>query len=793
MTTPPPSEGSKTVSANGSSPVKRDGIAPHAPHIRKEVQQFALPSAAETIQIQVETSTQFWEELKYDATSFNQHRILDMDPKDDFETYMNKISKKIRREYHPDLKTRLFYDTGSIFPRDHPTSTECRPDYVAAVSPAPDKTFHWAALDATVEIHSSGTSEKKGIHQAIVYTYYLLQARPDRISVPGMYVDEEGIVLIITSATGVKRSGLLKLTETQDARLLHAFVNRLYKPHQSMVDPTISSRYDVGLKRYVFDITLKIPKSPTGYDECQCIGYTILFAQGSFGQRTHVFVNEQSPASVNGRPIPVIKDQYRHPGHRFTEAEIIEYLHEGEEIPGVVHIAHSELVVWKDGSLVSSGERRKTRICMVECGELLMDLKTPKEVLMTIYDLLEVTRFMYFKRKILHRDISQGNVLCLKSVAAQTSTSALDKANEAASIDNDKSSADETGKAEHTFCSIRHLLDTSVDPYATSMLLVDFDRGEILDKKEDSQRETRRMRLGRNDLERHAKVVTLEQAPSAKAPQAAGARGLAPSLQSAQRTNVFMAQAVRMGGPHGVTKRYNVYQPAPKLSDLAHAAYAKVHPGRLTRFPTSDNDDDAIHNARVGRKSTDSWRHELYHDAESAYWLLLRWAVLASPNDKREMPPGLWEPLNGTGADSRSSVLGVDTLDPAYSALESLLRDLGSVLRDDIFWATEAPFTHPEFIHEVLQRHLLNFIFENQNEPFLTLPKAANSRQPNPTGGVPLSIPQTHARRATALQTPSLFATNSSTASKREIAEVEPEAEPQEGPSKKSKRSKAKK
>lgn len=277
-----------------------------------------------------------------------------------------------------------FHDTSTTPPLDHPTGTSCKPDFSACCTSA--GRVHWTAIDATVEIHSAGTSATAGPHQAASYTFYLLQARPDRISVQGFYVDEKGIVLIISNAEGVKKSPKLKISETSDVQLLYAFVRRLYDPHPSMLDPTVKRRRDSLSDSWVFDITLTIPNSPSA----ECVGYRILSARGSVGQRTHVFVNNEHPARLaDGVCIPVIKDQYRYQNHRFDEAEVIRHIHANGNIPGVVQIMHSQVILRKDGSPVCSGDRHKTRICLLEYGKPFMDLKTPLEALIAIYDLLE--------------------------------------------------------------------------------------------------------------------------------------------------------------------------------------------------------------------------------------------------------------------------------------------------------------------------------------------------------------------------------------------------------------------
>ena len=45
----------------------------------------------------------------------------------------------------------------------------------------------------------------------------------------------------------------------------------------------------------------------------------------------------------------------------------------------------------------------------------------------------------------------------------------------------------------------------------------------------------------------------------------------------------------------------------------------------------------------------DKWRHEIEHDAESVFWLLLYWAMVVQPKDyiKEMIDAGSWAQLNG--------------------------------------------------------------------------------------------------------------------------------------------------
>ena len=79
-----------------------------------------------------------------------------------------------------------------------------------------------------------------------------------------------------------------------------------------------------------------------------------------------------------------------------------------------------------------------------------------------------------------------------------------------------------------------------------------------------------------------------------------------------------MARAARQGLPLGDVGDLAWYQTVPELSQKAHV-YGDVFPDRLTRFQCSPGSPDD-HIARVGaHPDSSSWRHELRHDAESAF------------------------------------------------------------------------------------------------------------------------------------------------------------------------------
>jgi hypothetical protein len=194
---------------------------------------------------------------------------------------------------------------------------------------------------------------------------------------------------------------------------------------------------------------------------------------------------------------------------------------------------------------------------------------------------------------------------------------------------------------------------------------------------------------------------------------------------------MFMARAVRKGGPLGEVGKSVVYSGVPELSELARVTYEKMFPDRLVHFPNSPDCTVTIKdNERI-------WRHELRHDAESAFWLLVWWALKASPKDgvMTYVPYSTrvaFQFANSTTqSDRRHNIADlVSDLDPLYLPLNDLLKELVDALIHDLHWATEEPQTHPEYLHEVFQRHILNFIFANQGKDFMNLPKTDTPRFP---------------------------------------------------------------
>ena len=183
--------------------------------------------------------------------------------------------------------------------------------------------------------------------------------------------------------------------------------------------------------------------------------------------------------------------------------------------------------------------------------------------------------------------------------------------------------------------------------------------------------------------------------------------------------------------------------------------YSELLPERLKEFPQPDylhdyvvSVDDQAANcvATSGKIDKDSlcslpWSHELRHDAESCFWLLVWWAIHLCP----ESPPSSNSDIFGyltkidlaNGTDPRVSFIqwldtGTSWLDPQYQELVPLFLQMADQLRGDLYWAKyggTAEMKDPEFLHEALQLIIFNFLMENKTKPFMKLEKDPNNHR----------------------------------------------------------------
>ncbi|PVF98018.1 hypothetical protein CPB86DRAFT_873658 [Serendipita vermifera] len=188
-----------------SSPIKL-GQRAVSGHDRAEIAKHIIPKVTYNFK-----PNQFWDILDFDKKS-----------RKDFNNYTSLIVHKNKyQEQCPIIFVKSEYNYFS-----HPTRTQCKPDFVALRLPKGNKMSsrmirdlyekhpHWSFLETVGEIKSTGENENKAQNHGVSYTNFLLQARPDRTQVLGIYVKEKGFRLAVSNACGVANLQELRWEES---------------------------------------------------------------------------------------------------------------------------------------------------------------------------------------------------------------------------------------------------------------------------------------------------------------------------------------------------------------------------------------------------------------------------------------------------------------------------------------------------------------------------------------------------------------------------------------------------
>ena len=160
--------------------------------------------------------------------------------------------------------------------------------------------------------------------------------------------------------------------------------------------------------------------------------------------------------------------------------------------------------------------------------------------------------------------------------------------------------------------------------------------------------------------------------------------------------------------------------------------YAYNHPNRIKDFP--EETEIVIDPRKLNQSQDDGWRHELDHDVESVFWLLLYWAMVTQPkggeDEKGYIPSGDWSNLLGDFERRNRLLLGLSSgnlpknlTHPDYEPLWPLINSLAAILAVDRHWLPESDVRkRPGYMCEAFQRLILQFIVSNRNEEFMTCP-----------------------------------------------------------------------
>ncbi|KAH9903438.1 hypothetical protein C8Q73DRAFT_751369 [Cubamyces lactineus] len=262
--------------------------------------------------------------------------------------------------------------------------------------------FH--CVETVVEAKVKG-KQTEGRRQVSSYIHHLLQARPDRPAYYGMNGIQDSFQLFYGSPLGLRASALVPWT---DLKTLCAYVYSLYDPPDGHIlyDRTIEWSEPPHVPNPLGSPMWRLTVNGETYD-----GARIVFLGYPYGRRTTVFRIDRVARS----PI-IIKEYYLENGRRYNEAELLAQIHADGYVPGVVRVVASETVE-SDGEAVifteanSTETRTKQRLVFGDFGVDLEYAESVNDLLMAVYDVLEVHRTVASKRKVLHRDMSLFNIL----------------------------------------------------------------------------------------------------------------------------------------------------------------------------------------------------------------------------------------------------------------------------------------------------------------------------------------------------------------------------------------------
>jgi hypothetical protein len=181
------------------------------------------------------------------------------------------------------------------------------------------------------------------------------------------------------------------------------------------------------------------------------------------------------------------------------------------------------------------------------------------------------------------------------------------------------------------------------------------------------------------------------------------------------------------------------------------AEYSLKHPARTKTFSSIEE----LVIPRSANKSNDKqWRHELEHDTESVFWLLLYWCMSSQPRGHPEelVDSTAWSQLTGD-VMKRIAMIGnladntlANVTHSHFKPLQTLIKSLAALLVVDWHWLDQSDKRNqPEYLAEAFQRLILAFILANRAKDFMDHPVERDLR--------PIQlVPKPEKKSSTALQ-----------------------------------------
>ncbi|KAI8989121.1 hypothetical protein BD414DRAFT_415419 [Trametes punicea] len=521
---------------------------------------------------------------------------------------------------------------------------------------------------------------KNGQPQAARYAFKIQQARPDR---PGLYVlsvKPKHFQVVFSSPAGIRVSDYTLWTNL-DA--LCSYVYSLYDPpaNHILYDHTLAwtepPDHDLGPAKWT------ITTASGRYNNAE-----IAFLGDPWSRRTTVFRVKQDPSRTL-----VIKESYVDCRRRYQEMALLTHIHEEGYVPGVVRAISSEIVkngeqeissaFKKDDVLVT---RTKHRIVLADVGLDLNYAENVNDLLMTVYDALEVHRTVTRKRRVLHRDMSIYNLLMYPSLG-----SSIEKL------------------MEDFPPLIDDVLDRKLRPpneRRARCLVIDYDNSAMLANTPVDSMQQAELRTRTGTPAYIARAVCSGFVLCAGT--ALAWRRQMPLLRGEAKDLYTMA--------HG-EDRYNAY------NDAANT----IHGG----IPPQDFDDFEMMMKALAMPFYHRWEY----DAESVFWTMYSALLRVTPKqfvEDKHTHDGLnkdWSVLRdhaipevSDGNDTRMLLLDrpphgfMRAFPPVMAPVARLLFDISRHVLPS-YALMEKPPIHDDHLHEAMQRLILQYLVDNRDNP----------------------------------------------------------------------------
>ncbi|KAJ8701154.1 hypothetical protein PTI98_004111 [Pleurotus ostreatus] len=606
---------------------------------------------------------------------------------------LSRASVLIRLKYAKGKDLVVFRDNHSRSPKYHPNDTEAgAPDLVGLLEAISlllddDDTARIPWHHILTIIEEKGKADRKDApRHSVPYLASANQARPDLVGMYGVAISPVGYIIQYSCPAGLQTSEEFPWS---DLVPLVSYVYTLYVPHPDFAtrDPSVTLA-DTG--DVLGPPAWNIRDGDKVYENC-----VVRVVGDPWHRMTWV-------AKVGDTPI-TIKDSYRDVHSSFREGELYDILHKEGPAPGFLRVKKEYEVQWKRGCpitvTVDSTTRIKTRLIMHTWGESLRKCPSLIDFLKCMYDILEAHRWAVMERNIIHRDISHGNIF----VEAE----------------------DFKGEDEEEFKG------TEYRPIFVN---------EIIKKQENADPMAR---LG--DLDNAAQL-------DRKA-------AVSPSFV-ARRDTIHMTDEplrCRTGTPKFIARSPAVgrllvadikFRRMPTLPSHLSDRYALLHSNDLSGLRTFTDNGPTRHGGVYTEETEDKhdknrklrvtqFEHRPRHDAESVFWCIVVFLLLAAPLDSApEDPQALEDPAefglncawkyianheicNDTG-DSRLSIIREPEWDkwlhPELAHAEDFLLDLAAQIAPE--WGLIEPPPLPLHLHEAMQRIILQYIdlWKTQNK-----------------------------------------------------------------------------